>query len=119
MYRLNESNIPTLNQTEVEALGELKNKILRQFSVKQIILFGSKARGDYDEDSDVDILVIVNDIDNHENRIKLYDIVFDVNIKYLTDFSCRLRNHKNWLLGEGEYPTFKRDVMEEGIEIEL
>ncbi len=119
MYQLNEKEIPTLTHLEVQALGELKNKILSQFNVNQIILFGSKARGDYNEDSDVDILVIVSDLDHHKNRIKLYDIVFDVNIKYLTDLSCKLRNHQDWLLGKGEYPTFKMDVMEEGIEIEL
>jgi predicted nucleotidyltransferase len=119
MYQLNEKEIPTLNESEAIALGELKNKILLKFNVIQIILFGSKARGDYNEDSDIDILVIVSDQDNHKNRMKLYDIVFEVNIKHLTDFSCRLRNHHNWLLGEGEYPTFKVDVLEEGIEIEL
>jgi len=119
MYQLNENEIPTLNETEAAALGELKNKICLQFKVIQIILFGSKARGDYNEDSDIDILVIVSDQDDHENRMKLYDIVFEVNIKHLTDFSCRLRNNNMWLIGEGEYPTFKIDVLEEGIEIEL
>lgn len=73
----------------------------------------------FDEDSDVDILLIADDLDNHDNRIKLYSITFDINIKYLTDFSCRLSNYNSWLLGEAEYPTFKSDVMEEGIEIEL
>lgn len=119
MYRLNEKEIPTLTQLEVEAFGELKILISNHFTVIEMILYGSKARGDFNDDSDVDVLVVVNDKDNHENRIKLYDIVFDINIKYLTDFSCRLRNHNNWLLGAGEYPTFKLDVMEEGIQIEL
>jgi hypothetical protein len=51
--------------------------------------------------------------------MKLYEFTFEVNISFLTDFSCRLRNMNSWMRGEGEYPIFKSDVMEEGIEIEL
>lgn len=118
MLRLNERDIPTLTLTEAEGLNVLKGKIINAFDVDKLILFGSKARGDYSEDSDVDILVVAHEEDSHENRLKLYAICFEVNIKFLTDFSCKLRNIKKWFSGEGDFPTFVADVMEEGIEIE-
>jgi len=42
-----------------EGLRELAEK-LRGYGVRLIILFGSRARGDYTEDSDVDVLVVAD-----------------------------------------------------------
>ncbi len=47
----------------MDYLAELSKKIREKFGndVEKIILFGSYARGDYDKDSDIDLLVIVKD----------------------------------------------------------
>jgi predicted nucleotidyltransferase len=119
MHRLREDFIPTLTANEAEALRELKKKISEVFQNSQLILYGSKARGDFNQDSDIDILVIASEPDDHTHRMKLYGLTFEVNMAFMTDFSCRLRNVDNWLRGDGEYPLFKSSVMEEGIEIEL
>ena len=44
-----------------EGLRELAEK-LRGYGVRLIILFGSRARGDYTEDSDVDVLVVADQL---------------------------------------------------------
>ena len=41
-----------------EILHEMKNRLVREFRPKRIILFGSQARKRADERSDVDLLVI-------------------------------------------------------------
>jgi predicted nucleotidyltransferase len=41
-----------------EGIRELKNRLVREFHPKRIILFGSQARKSADERSDVDLLVI-------------------------------------------------------------
>lgn len=41
-----------------EILHEMKNRLVREFRPKRIILFGSQARKSADERSDVDLLVI-------------------------------------------------------------
>jgi predicted nucleotidyltransferase len=41
-----------------EILHEMKNRLVREFHPKRIILFGSQARKNADERSDVDLLVI-------------------------------------------------------------
>ena len=50
-----------LNENEQRALSEYKDFLLRRFSqqVERLILFGSKARGDFVADSDIDVLVIL------------------------------------------------------------
>ena len=41
-----------------EILREMKNRLVKEFRPKRIILFGSQARKSADERSDVDLLVI-------------------------------------------------------------
>lgn len=50
-----------LNENEQRALSEYKDFLLRRFpeQVEQLILFGSKARGDSVADSDIDVLVVL------------------------------------------------------------
>ena len=47
--------------------------IIRAFDPKQVILFGSRARGDYRPDSDIDLMVIKEEIkDKKEEILALY-----------------------------------------------
>jgi len=76
-----------LTPTEQFALDEIKHRIGALFSVEQFILFGSKARGEAKEFSDVDVLVITDDALSGSDKRKISDHVFEVNIKYNTQFS--------------------------------
>ena len=42
---------------------ELSRKLKEKFKdkIEEVIVFGSYARGDFNEDSDIDILIVVND----------------------------------------------------------
>jgi len=44
-----------------DKIKEIITEALKDYNIEKIILFGSRARGDYYEDSDYDILVILND----------------------------------------------------------
>ncbi len=63
-------------------LGQIKNSVRSTEPNAILILYGSYARGDYREDSDVDLLVLIDKdkvTRSDEKRIKypLYDIEFD------------------------------------------
>lgn len=73
---LKKKNLPTL------LLQEIESRIRISFGegVKKIFLYGSYAREDYNQDSDIDILVVVDDenIDNYRNlRYKIVDDLYD------------------------------------------
>ena len=53
----------TINAIEKEVLDRFKSLLLKKVKLHSLILFGSRARGDADPDSDMDVLVIVNGID--------------------------------------------------------
>jgi predicted nucleotidyltransferase len=70
------------NQKLNSLLPEIEQKIKDSFGEKvvKIILYGSYARGDYDKESDIDILVIVDDenLDEYrKKRIKLTNHYLD------------------------------------------
>jgi len=54
----------------IKMIKETIEKVLRQYDVKplKIILFGSRARGNYKEDSDWDCFVIVEELDREKKR---------------------------------------------------
>ncbi|MBZ5727366.1 MAG: nucleotidyltransferase domain-containing protein [Acidobacteriia bacterium] len=50
------------------AIDDMVNRIAARFSPARIILFGSHARGDARRGSDVDLLVLFDDVDNPRQR---------------------------------------------------
>ena len=48
----------SLRDNEKKAIQEATRMLKEKFPVKEVILFGSKARGDDDEDSDIDLLLL-------------------------------------------------------------
>jgi predicted nucleotidyltransferase len=58
-----------LRRAEVSAaIDAVVQRIARDFSPERIILFGSHARGDAREDSDIDLLVLFRDVDDPRAR---------------------------------------------------
>lgn len=47
----------------------------RRIGLKNIILFGSRARGDFDENSDYDLLIILNEALNVKEKIEVSEAI--------------------------------------------
>ncbi len=52
--------------------------------LREVVLFGSYARGDYDEESDIDLMVILNDetVDTIAEVFRITEIETDLMLKY-------------------------------------
>jgi len=71
---------------------KLLSKEISEFlgdNLVSITLFGSKARGNFDKDSDIDILIVVHN-KNRKIREKLYDILFNIDPYYDYRISLKL-----------------------------
>lgn len=72
-------NIFTLNEKEKIAVKEFKVKLLERLKNKIVLikLFGSKARGDFRKDSDIDILIVLKGEDRIA-RNEVYDLATEI-----------------------------------------
>lgn len=73
------SNIPTNINTVINDFVQGVNDILGN-RIKKIILYGSYARGDFNEGSDIDIMILT-DLSDDEIEIyrqKIYDYAYDI-----------------------------------------
>lgn len=82
----------------------------------KVILYGSYARGDYRENSDVDIMVLTTLTDDEIEKIenKIFDLAFDFEMEYGIDISVILKNEKQFEYWLGALP-FYDNVEKEGI----
>lgn len=111
----------SLEKEEKLALEKIIFKVKEQFTIKQVMLFGSKARNDASAESDVDILLLVENSVDDNTRWKLSDIVTDVEWDTDIYISCRIYNYMDWE-NENEdvvFLPFKDNVIRDGELIEI
>lgn len=68
-----------------ELLEEFKKEIEKLYGdrLKQIILYGSHARGDFTEESDIDLLIVLKGKVVPGKEIdRMIDIITEINLKY-------------------------------------
>ena len=87
-------------------------------NLSKILVYGSYARGDYNENSDIDIMILTSLPENKIEPIEdaLYDIAFDFMMEYEIQISVIVKNEGHFKYWLGALP-FYDNVEREGIEI--
>lgn len=91
------------------AIRRLAREIAEKFDPDKIILFGSYAYGEPNEDSDVDLLIVMpayNEINQEVRILNAVDRPFSV------DLNVRTPENLKWRLEEGDW--FLREVVAKG-----
>ena len=84
--------------------------------VRKIILYGSYARGDFRQDSDIDLMILLNlsDMEIKEYRHQLSCMTYDFNMDHdlvIKPIAKSEEHFKKWVTG---YP-FYANINEEGV----
>jgi len=112
------SGLGHLTEREAAALDEYVRRLRQEHSdqVVRVVLFGSKARGDADQESDTDLLVVVKDDERRAHR-PIERLGTDISLKYglvLSELIVGPRRYENYR----RYQTpLYRNIEAEGIEL--
>lgn len=104
-----------ISSEQRSAIIEAKRMIEKQFSVRQLIIFGSVARGEATEESDLDLMVITEEVLTHKDRNAIYDIIFEVNYKYATNLSAVVVDAFSWESGILTLTPIFSEVQRDGV----
>jgi predicted nucleotidyltransferase len=106
--------IAALHQSEAQALLSFVDRLQQSFPhrILQLSLFGSKARGESGPDSDVDVLVIV-DQDDRALRRGIIDIASELSLEYEVLLSPKVIGVQRWKTVQGFrlYQNIARDAL--------
>lgn len=99
-------------------LFEIEKRIRELFGekVSKIILFGSFARGDYNADSDVDIIVLVNDDNLYKYRKSRVKIICEYLEKHNILLSVRIVEADKFFMYKDTIP-FYQNIINQGISL--
>jgi predicted nucleotidyltransferase len=93
---------------------EQKLRALFHHKLSRIILYGSYARGDYDDESDIDVIVLIDDDDLKKYHRQILRINVDLSLMYDVDLTIIVENNTNFNLNVDVIPLFK-NIYREGI----
>ena len=94
-------------------------QILREIlgaNLSKVIVYGSYARGDYRDNSDVDVMILVKLREEEIKRIEnaVYDLAFDLEMSTGIDISPIIKNEAQYEYWVDTLP-FYRNVKDEGV----
>lgn len=109
--------MPNIVQNIVYSFAVKVKKILGN-KLSKVILYGSYARGDYHENSDIDVMLLVRMEENEIKRLAplIYDLAYDIELERNMHISVAIKNEEHFEYWEDTLPFYK-NVRREGVEI--
>lgn len=99
-----------------ELLKQYVNELKKIYGshLKQVILFGSYARGDFRKDSDIDIMILLDlsDMEIKKYRNQLSFLTYDFNMDYEVDIKpiAKSDSHfKKWVINYPFYANIDKE----------
>jgi len=86
--------------------------------LKSVILYGSYARGDFNDNSDIDIMILldISDEEIKNYRHELSSITYDYNMEHEIDIKPIAKNEEHFMRWVSAYP-FYANVNREGVRL--
>ncbi len=98
----------------LEVVLEFKKRVSEKFGEVKVILFGSRAKGDARENSDIDLVVILSGDVDMKAREAIYDMAYDIDLEYDVVLDVSVYSKKEWERYKNVLP-FAVNVEREGV----
>ncbi len=107
-----------LTDKEKKAIETFSSKVKEKLGKELILikLFGSKVRGDFDKDSDIDILIVVKK-DYLINKENIFDVLFDIDPYYEMKISPVIYSEYEYERNKELESPFVEIIQREGINL--
>ena len=103
------------NKNKIKAL--IKNRIKQKNPNAEIILFGSQARGDYNTDSDWDILILLNQLNvSRTTEMEYREELFEVELETGEPISTFVFSKNEWESKHQVTPLYK-NIKSQGLRL--
>lgn len=96
-------------------MAKMKNGLTELYSqrLKAVYLFGSYARGDYDQNSDLDVMIVLDSYKSYwDELVCSAELASDLSLEYEVTISRTIMTEEQWKTGE--LPVLK-NVRAEGV----
>lgn len=107
-----------LNENEKQAVNELVKGLKKLYgdNLTRVILYGSKARGESQPDSDIDILAVLKEMGSNYDEIgKINEVAAPLSLKY--DIVLSVLPKKEERFNESYKTIFIHNVLSEGVSL--
>ncbi|MEE8428785.1 MAG: nucleotidyltransferase domain-containing protein [Gammaproteobacteria bacterium] len=88
-----------LEDKDRRAIAATVRLLQQRFPVERVILYGSKARGTDDEESDIDLLVLTSRELGWRERGAVTDALFDIEMDHGVVISALVISERQWSTG--------------------
>lgn len=104
-----------LAERDLRAVKAAVGMLTTRFPVEEVIVYGSKVRGDSDEDSDIDLLLITSRAIQWRERKAIIEALFDVEMAHDAIISILIATREEW---SGDiftaFPIYQ-EIMRDGV----
>ena len=100
---------------KTQLIKKIKSTVLQIDQGADIILYGSRARGDYRFDSDWDFLILTNLPENNSTKTTFRNKLFDLELEVEEPISTIIHNKKTWT--DYEVTPLYQIISKEGVRI--
>lgn len=112
MRRLRDLNLPEHERRAIEAASSL---LRDRFPVTQVVLFGSKARGGSDQESDIDLLVLTTRPLAWHEQARIVHALYPLQLEHGVVFSPLIVAADDWSAGLFQVLPIRKEIERDGV----